>query len=89
MKNKIYRSVSVEDRLPQFKYGSYRSYFYTDKGLIYYDKYDGWEKSISVEWWLEEVKFPTMEDVENSTHPEAYLMSFRNGANFILNHIKK
>lgn len=73
----------IRGELPECKGQSYRIYITSNKGIIYYDKYDGWEYDI--EWWLDEVVLPNPKECN---HPDSYLKSFQDGANFILNHLK-
>lgn len=94
MKNKIYRTVSVEDRLP--KHGGH---FLSSIGLVRFmisDKewVDDYYRTRNPDWWLEEVYFPSEDEMQNlySLNRDFYDSSFaagmHKGANFILNHIK-
>lgn len=96
MKNKIYRTVSVEDRLP--KHGGH---FLTDIGIVRFminDKewvYDNYI-TCNPNWWLEEIELPTENKVHESIPhyrydaelDHAFQDGYYIGANFILNHIK-
>lgn len=111
MKNKIYRLVSVPERLPEND-GSY----ITNIGAQRFEFIGkGWTRGRgdleSVEWWLEEITTPDQaremvaelceqfdllpseeQRYEHATEVEhewdEVLDGFRDGANFILNHIK-
>ena len=43
---------------------------------------------VSIEYWLEEIPLPDADEIKKCNHPDAYLNSFQEGANFILNHLK-
>ncbi|CDS93424.1 hypothetical protein BN1088_1431499 [Sphingobacterium sp. PM2-P1-29] len=62
MENKLYREVSVSDRLPQTS-GSYL----TNNGKrLFSDHINVWQRNENegpVEWWLEVVKLPTNEEI--------------------------
>lgn len=73
--------------LPKCKGRSYRVYVTSDKGIVCYDKYDGWEYNI--EWWLEEIELPSEEDVFNKSTFDNDPESFEQGANYILNLLKQ
>lgn len=83
--------------LPKCKGQSYRVYVITNNGIVYYDKYDGWEHGI--EWWLEEIELPSEEffikEVERLTNHslnkdwrETISLGYLTCASFILNKLK-
>ena len=82
--------------LPQFEDGVYQGYFHTEFGLVKYSKYDGWKLARKYpDYFLEEIELPSEEDIENYGRDEYWytnmgetLEPFKNGANFILNHLK-
>jgi len=101
MKNKIYRPVSVEERLPS---GVFEGMFIDQFGTWSKNRYDfdsTFEKESCLrtnKFWLEEIELPTeeairqfanelaQEDVYNS---EQELEAYVDGANFILDYIKE
>lgn len=90
MKTKLYRTVSVEERLP--KHGGH---FLTDIGLVRFminDKEWVDDKYITCNpnWWLEEIELPSENDINNELDelPWDSDEAFKEGANFIINYIK-
>ncbi|MDR2274326.1 MAG: hypothetical protein LBF27_25690 [Sphingobacterium sp.] len=90
--DKLYRQVSVKERLPE-KSGRY----HTNVGLVYYH---GKEFYHWIDWWLEEVELPSEEEIttnvlfHNNTmyHDNDFQKACDNGIkmcfNYILNTLK-
>lgn len=60
----LFRKVLVSERVPKFTAHNYQGYFYTNKGIAKYDKYEGWESDI--DWWLEEIQLPSEEEINEA-----------------------
>lgn len=98
MKNSVFIKVRVENELPTFTHGQYKGMFITDRGYVYYCKYDGWYEDI--EWWLKEVELPSDDELNEqfgkisdlSKADEvvniAITKSLHAGANYILSKLK-
>lgn len=72
--------------LPNANRHNYRVYVLSNQGFVHYDYFDGWE--FNIEYWLEEISLPDADEIKKCNHPDAYLNSFHQGANFILNKLK-
>lgn len=92
----IYRKVLCSERLPEKS-----SWYYTQKGMLYFDLIQGsfYESSQFVgenEYWLEEIELPSEEDIIGMGHYYEALESegdslydaYKQGANYILNKLK-
>lgn len=102
MKDSVFVKVRAEDELPVFPHGQYKAAFTTDRGFVYYCKYEGWYEN--VEWWLKEVKLPSEDelrkkslgkfsekeaaDEEIGDYIEDDAKTFMAGANYILSKLK-
>lgn len=81
-KQTVFRKVSVNDRLP-FESG----FYLTNNGMLHF--LSGWKRFIGcAEWWLEEVKLPSDEELKKAAENHAFTNAFKLGANYILNKIK-
>ena len=81
MKNKIYRTVSVEERLPDG----------IDYTVVFEDGYLSSDTDVysdGVVAWLEEIELPSEEDIIELAQKTSCVNQFWNGAYFILKHIK-
>lgn len=100
MKTKIYRTVSVEDRLPN---GDFEGMFIDQFGTWSKNRYDfdsTFEKESCLrtnKFWLEEIEIPTEESIRQFANDlaqddvyttEQEIEAYVDGASFILNHIK-
>ncbi|WP_286894920.1 MULTISPECIES: hypothetical protein [Sphingobacterium] len=83
---KIYRQVSVKERLPETQGG-----YLTSVGLVNFHgtKFNKW-----VDWWLEELELPTITVIRNAAMENKDIagyfeeLAFETGANYILNTLK-
>lgn len=91
---RIYRTVSVEDRLPEeseivmyrTNFGSTKVGFLSHNGFFISENYIHMLSDVS--WWLEEIQLPSEEEIENMAEELAFPNSVKFGANFILNKLK-
>jgi len=85
----VFIKVPVNEKLP-FKSDVYT----TSNGQRFYDaKIKKWHIDLfedkPVSWWMEERTLHTEEQIKEKSKDSYYPHSFEDGANFILNHIKK
>jgi len=99
MKDKLYREVSVSDRLPQTdgrylvkSHGEWFSASYLEQFSFHEEMMD----CSSVTHWLEEIKLPTEEEVKNHfplisadrTYATTLAVGQRMGANWLISALK-
>lgn len=94
MENKLYREVSVSDRLPQTS-GSYL----TNNGKrLFSDHINVWQRNDNdkaLEWWLEEVKLPSEKEINKARDSYSWChinpvfkSGWRYGVKYILESLK-
>lgn len=86
MKAKLYRTVSVRERIPT-ETGYYHSIGkHGSKRVLWFDVETGFCEPGS--HWMEEVELPSEEEIKKESDKGWVRSHFQAGASFILNHIK-
>jgi hypothetical protein len=90
MEYKLYKEVSVTDRLPQTS-----GYYLTNNGKrLFSDHINVWQQNsneVPVEWWLDVVKLPNEAETFDKANNEGSIeecWAFWNGFNFLKNYLK-